>query len=49
MKFKNILLAAALCGTFTGCLDMDIPPKNIITSEDIYNEASTGTASYGTC
>ena len=38
MKVKNILLAAALCGTFTGCLDMDIPPKNIITSEDIYNE-----------
>ena len=38
MKWKNILMATALCGAFTGCMDLDIPPKNIITGSDIYNE-----------
>ena len=36
--WKNILMCAALCSAFTGCVDLDIPPKNILTNEDIYNE-----------
>ncbi len=36
--WKNILMYAALCGIFAGCVDLDIPPKNILTNDDIYND-----------
>lgn len=35
---KNILMCAALGTVLAGCTDLDIPPKNILTNEDIYNE-----------
>lgn len=31
-------MCAALSGMFAGCVDLDIPPKNILSGEDIYNE-----------
>ena len=37
-KLRNILMCAALSGMFAGCVDLDIPPKNILSGEDIYNE-----------
>ena len=36
--WKYLLMSAAFCGTLAGCADLDIPPKNILTGEDIYNE-----------
>lgn len=39
-KLRNILMCAALSGMFAGCVDLDIPPKNILSGEDIYNEAA---------
>lgn len=39
MKIRTIIYSLALCCTsFFGCVDLDIPPKNILTNEDIYNE-----------
>lgn len=37
-KWKNILMCVALGGALVSCVDLDIPPKNIMTNEDIYNE-----------
>ncbi len=37
-RWKNIFLCAAIGGTFVACQDLDIPPKNIISGSDIYNE-----------
>lgn len=37
-SFKNILLGLAVSFSAVGCVDLDIPPKNILTNEDIYNE-----------
>ena len=37
-KWRNILMCVALSGAFISCVDLDIPPKNILTNEDIYNE-----------
>ena len=39
-KLRNILMCAALSGMFAGCVDLDIPPKNILSGEDIYNEGA---------
>lgn len=36
--WKNILLCAAFGGAFVACQDLDIPPKNILSGSDIYNE-----------
>lgn len=36
--WKNILVCAALGGTLTACQDLDIPPRNILSGSDIYNE-----------
>lgn len=38
MKLKNILMCVVIGGMFVGCQDLDIPPKNILSGEDIYNE-----------
>ncbi len=37
-SIKNIIISAALCGLFVGCHDLEIPPKNIMSGSDIYNE-----------
>lgn len=37
-KLRNILMCVAIGGMFVGCQDLDIPPKNILSGEDIYNE-----------
>lgn len=37
-KWENILMCVALGGALVSCVDLDIPPKNILTNEDIYNE-----------
>lgn len=37
-NWKNILMCVALGGALASCVDLDIPPKNILTNEDIYNE-----------
>lgn len=37
-NWKTIAMCIALSGIFVGCQDLDIPPKNILTGEDIYNE-----------
>lgn len=37
-NWKNILMYVALSGALGSCVDLDIPPKNIMTNEDIYNE-----------
>lgn len=37
-NWKNILMSVALGGILTGCTDLDIPPKNILSGTDIYNE-----------
>lgn len=40
MKFSKIILGLSFCVmALTSCRDLDIPPKNIITGEDVYNEA----------
>ena len=31
-------MCVALGGALVSCVDLDIPPKNIMTNEDIYNE-----------
>lgn len=31
-------MCVAIGGMFVGCQDLDIPPKNILSGEDIYNE-----------
>lgn len=36
--FKDIMACAAVAVALTGCVDLDIPPKNILTNDDIYNE-----------
>ena len=39
-KYNKIIFAAMLLGgVMTSCHDLDIPPKNILTSNDIYTEA----------
>lgn len=38
MNKKIMILLAMLVGVFVSCQEMDIPPKNILTNEDIYNE-----------
>lgn len=35
---KNILVCAALGSALTACQDLDIPPRNILSGSDIYNE-----------
>ncbi len=37
-KLRNILMCVAIGGMFVGCQDLDIPPKNILSGEDTYNE-----------
>ena len=37
-SWKNILMSVALSSLFAGCQDLDIPPKNILSGTDIYNE-----------
>lgn len=37
-NWKNILMCFTLSSILISCVDMDIPPKNILTNEDIYNE-----------
>lgn len=37
-NWKKILMCVALSGMFAGCQDLDIPPKNILSGTDIYNE-----------
>lgn len=37
-NWKNIFICVALSSLFAGCQDLDIPPKNILTGTDIYNE-----------
>lgn len=40
MKYSKILVGLSLCMmAFTSCRDLDMPPKNIITGTDVYNEA----------
>ena len=41
-KWKNILMCVALGGALVSCVDLDIPPKNIMTNEDIYNDGLHG-------
>lgn len=36
--WKNILFIAASCSALTACQDLDIPPRNILSGSDIYNE-----------
>lgn len=36
--WKKILLFAASCSTLAACQDLDIPPRNILSGSDIYNE-----------
>ncbi len=36
--WKNIFLCAAVGCTLVACTDLDIPPKNIMSGSDIYNE-----------
>ena len=36
--WKNILLFAAVGSTLAACQDLDIPPRNILSGSDIYNE-----------
>lgn len=37
MKYIKSLIATVLCaGVFTACTDMDIPPKNIFSEDDIF-------------
>lgn len=38
MKLKNILIYIILGGIITSCHDLDIPPKNIFSPEDVYDE-----------
>lgn len=38
MKIKNIFYTIVLLTSMVGCVDLDIPPRNILTNEDIYNE-----------
>jgi len=38
MNKKLILLLVIFLGVLSSCQKMDIPPKNILTSEDIFNE-----------
>lgn len=38
MNKKILILLAILVGVFASCQELDIPPKNILTNEDIYNE-----------
>ncbi|NDV81770.1 RagB/SusD family nutrient uptake outer membrane protein [Bacteroides sp. 51] len=37
-NWKTIIMSIALGGMFVGCQDLDIPPKNILSGSDIYNE-----------
>lgn len=37
-NLKNIFLCASLSAAFLACQDLDIPPKNILSGSDIYNE-----------
>ena len=37
-NWKKILMGVALSGMFVGCQDLDIPPKNILSGDDIYND-----------
>lgn len=37
-SWKTILIGAAFSSLFVGCQDLDIPPKNILSGTDIYNE-----------
>mgnify|MGYP001634596370 CR=1 FL=1 len=36
--WKNIITGVALSGILAACQDLDIPPKNILSGSDIYNE-----------
>lgn len=36
--WKNILAFAVFGGTLAACQDLDIPPRNILSGSDIYNE-----------
>lgn len=38
MNKKIMILLAIFVGVFVSCQELDIPPKNILTNEDIYNE-----------
>jgi hypothetical protein len=38
MNKKLTILLAIFVGIFVSCQELDIPPKNILTNEDIYNE-----------
>ena len=38
MNKKLMILLAMFAGVFVSCQELDIPPKNILTNEDIYNE-----------
>ncbi len=38
MNKKLIILLVIFAGVFGACQNLDIPPKNILTNEDIYNE-----------
>lgn len=37
-NWEKILMCATLGGMLVGCQDLDIPPKNIMSGSDIYNE-----------
>ena len=35
---RNIVFCTFFGAAFTACQDLDIPPKNILSGSDIYNE-----------
>jgi len=37
-NWSNLLIYIFFSSTLIACVDLDIPPKNILTNEDIYNE-----------
>mgnify|MGYP006965558250 FL=1 len=46
MKIKKYIFAFALCmGSLTSCVDLDIPPMNIVGDNDIFG-STAGVTSY---
>ena len=47
MKIKKYIFAFALCmGSLTSCVDLDIPPMNIVGDNDIFG-STAGYKLYG--
>lgn len=50
MKIKKYIFAFALCmGSLTSCVDLDIPPMNIVGDNDIFGSTAGLQAIWPVC